>query len=101
MQLKVNGGLFDLNGQSGVVSTLISDTASLAGTVANNATGVSTFTVGGNANGGNGTSTFYGQFVDNTNAGTGQLRLERTARAPSPSVPPPRTPAAPSSPRAR
>jgi len=77
MQLKLNGGLLDLNGRNGVVSTLVSDTPTIAGTVANNATGVSTFTVGGNANGGNGTSTFFGQLVDNTNAGAGQLRLEK------------------------
>jgi autotransporter-associated beta strand protein len=77
MTLRLNGGLLDLNGFNGVVSTLISETPTVAGTVANNATGVSTFTVGGNANGGNGNSTFFGQFVDRTGAGTGQLRLEK------------------------
>ena len=49
MTLRLNGGLLDLNGFNGVVSTLISETPTVAGTVANNATGVSTFTVGGNA----------------------------------------------------
>jgi autotransporter-associated beta strand protein len=77
MQLRLNGGLLDLNGFNGVVSTLVSETPTVAGTVANNGAGVSTLTVGGNANGGNGNSTFFGQFVDNTNGGAGQLRLEK------------------------
>jgi len=71
-----SAGAFDMNGQNFSIASLMgtntgTGTAGYApGQILNNGSGVSTLTLSGLV-----TNVFYGQFVDNNNAGTGKVAL--------------------------
>jgi len=70
--LTIDGGLLNLNNMAAVT---VGNLTGTGGTIANNGTGASTFTIGsGGGTGGN----FQGAIANNTNAGSGSIALTKT-----------------------